>query len=305
MTEVEEIALYSKSFALFSEGRLSDLLPEYDALISNVEYLLAEWHKRSPEGHFWLELMEPLAAKIAFVSSSLENILHGTVHGRHTANVYIMHDLPSIYTLGRAQLEAYLTFFYLYVQPQTEDESKLRYWLYVVHSLTVRQTADITMLAPEMQQRYQEEKQRIDLYKDYIRNNSVYQSYTPSNQGRLITGTTAKETGWAKLIDAANLKTIGVKTYDLYANHAHSEYMSLIQLQAYLTAPPNSMEAAVGSRLLDTAAKTSMMLLALFTRQLSVLTGTTDLYNQLPLQLKANIKAWAGILVGETLEFDL
>lgn len=284
----------------FQSDNPFDFEKEHFALISEIHNVLEKWHIRSPKGPFWQELVEPLTLKLSFVSSSFENlIIRGTVHGRHSDNPLQFPDLSSIYTLGRGQLEAYLTFFYLYVQPQSEDESKLRYWLYVIHSLTVRQTANTDSLPVEMQKRKLEEAQRIEDYKKKVEANSVFQNYSSSNKGRLLSGRTAKEIGWEKLIDAAKLKAIGVKTYDLYANHAHCEYMSLIQLRAVLLHPDETRP------LIANAMKTSLMLLSLFLRQLSSLVGLTDIYNLMPIERKMGISLWSGILLGETIDISL
>ncbi|MBG8553483.1 hypothetical protein [Hymenobacter guriensis] len=296
---MENIERLEMLFAKLRSDNPFDFLQDHSQMTFIIHEILREWHARSPTGPFWMELVEPLTLKLSFASSSFESLVLGTTHGRYSDDPVRFPDLSSIYTLGRAQLEAYLTFFYLYIQPKSTDENKLRYWLYVVQSLTVRQTSDTDMLSQEMQKRKIEEANRIEMYKKYIEENAVFQGYSPSNKGRLLSGRTAKEVGWEKLMDAAKLKAISMKTYDLYANHAHCEYMSLIQLRAALTKPEEARP------MIATAVKTSLMILSLFIRQLCDLLELKDVYNKLPEEAKLKMKIWSSVLLGESVDAEL
>lgn len=228
-------AFYIQEGQKLSHGSVETFFSDHKMLIARISDILNSWHEAEPEGPLWMENVEPLTVKILLQSASLQNLLEEKTNLYHSSGkASKIYDISSIYTLGRAQLEAYLTFFYLYVQPKTPVEHELRYLLFVMHSLAVRQQVDVEYLPYDIQQQYEVEKQQITCYQKLIRQNTVFIGYTLQNQNRLINGQTAKEMGWEKIIKASTLNDSMKKTYDMYANHAHSEYMSLFQIKTLL-----------------------------------------------------------------------
>jgi hypothetical protein len=275
----------------FLRGSVEDLLGDHSLLIDKSWDILGAWHESEPEGPLWGELAEPLAAKILLQSASLETLLteQTTVH-RHSNKHVKMRDMASIYTIARSQLEAYLTFFYLYIQPKTSDESELRYYLYVLHSLVLRQQVDVTTLPADLRLQHQNEAATIASYKAKIEANSVFMSYEKQNRNRLITGNRAKIIGWNGIIEASSLSNHIAKSYDIYTNHAHSEYLSLIQLRKQILSPEEA------EFVFPVVVRTSIFILSVFIIELASFTNQQAFYESLSTEFKNKVTRWRQII---------
>lgn len=88
---------------------LEELLIANSHMCNALGDLMSAWHQRGDNmanETRWMELLEPLAARINFTSASLENLVTGTTRGSYTDSPTTFPDLASIYTLARSQLEA-------------------------------------------------------------------------------------------------------------------------------------------------------------------------------------------------------
>jgi hypothetical protein len=289
-----DLQFYIREGEKLDHGTVEDFLVDHSTLIEKIRDVLHNWHMANPEGPFWKELIEPLAIKILVHSASLETLLFDkTALDRLTGPQTRIRDISSIYTIGRAQLEAYLTFFYLYIQPQSEDEFEMRYYLFVVHSLTVRQTVTVDLIPDDMKQQFTREAEQIIEYQDRIRQNPVFAAYSPQNKNRLINGTTAKEMGWEKILNASSLNNYMKKTYDMYANHAHSEYMSLLQVRTLFMKPEDA------AFIFPTVIKTSLFILSVFLEDLIKLLDQKSTFDSFPLEFRRRVTLWRGIITSE------
>ena len=287
-------AFYIQEGQKLSHGSVETFFSDHKMLIARIGDILNSWHETEPEGPGWMENVEPLTVKILLQSESLHSLLEEKTNLYHSSGeVSKIHDISSIYTLGRVQLEAYLTFFYLYVQPKTPVEYELRYLLFVIHSLTVRQQVDVKDPPHEIQQQYEVERQQIADYQKLIRQNTVFIGYTLQNQNRLINGQTAKEMGWEKIIKASTLNDSIKKTYDMYANHAHSEYMSLFQIKTLLQQPANA------EFIFPVVIKNSLFVLSVFLLELVTLSGQQAAYDAFPLDFRRRVELWKGIITND------
>lgn len=209
---------------------------------------MSSWHARADMGPQRMLLIEPLAARIASSSASLENLLQGTVRGQHTHNPAHFPDLPSIYTLARTQLEAYLTFHYLFINPASDEEREMKYLIYRHAGLLARQpgragiqalydeTQDARML--QLLEQLDEEADSIATIKRVIERHPLFTStYSSSQRGAILSAKNprSRTQGWEAIIASSPLATeSSQRMWSLYSMHAHSEYLALTQLSEYL-----------------------------------------------------------------------
>ncbi|MGY3089708.1 hypothetical protein ACVWYF_002756 [Hymenobacter sp. UYAg731] len=285
-----------------------ELLVDHSYICNALGELMNNWHQREDTGPLWMELLEPLAARIGFASSSLENLLSGTVRGGHTNTPVTFPDLPSIYTLARTQLEAYLTFFYLYIGPQSDEERALKYNIYVAGGLASRQS-----LKDEFEQLYletqderlpllltqiQQEGDRIERLRTQIEGNPLFNSMYDAQQRRNIMSTTQPRTrtqGWIGIIKSSPLSTIGfTNRWSLYSAHAHSEFVSLLQLRDYI-----SNVAEHDSYTRHMALKGSLMVLSTFIVQFVQYLRLETYYDTFPEDLRKAIDFWKEFAKGD------
>lgn len=204
--------------------------------------------------------------------------------------------------LARTQLEAYLTFFNLFVQPCSEEERELRVAIYRLQSLTVR-AENGTVRSEELDARRKQNQEQIDEVHAQLRTNSVFASYPKELRASILKGRYSKRKGWNDLIEESKLNNEITKlTYALYANHAHSEYISVIQFREGFSDPEGLEE------LVSNAVRQSVFTLSVFLRELAVVLKIEDFYNNIDDELKFKLRLWAGIITGShesTTTFDL
>ena len=154
----------------------------------------------------WKKYLEVQSVKFTMHSYSLAHLCKGTSIKNVGTNEEIKYpDLGSIFLLRRAQIENYLMFYYLNIQPQTKDEGELRYYLYELSGFSHRQQYDA--INPESIKKKEAEKKEIELLKERIKNNSAFQNLPLQKQNHLLENVPSKLIGWEKLIESSHLKT--------------------------------------------------------------------------------------------------
>lgn len=275
------------NYAKIKDGEYELFLEEHAAFLDCVPLLILEGGKKRVAE--WMEVFEPLTYQIVSLSNAVQNALDGTIHSKHSHNAVARLDLSTVFILARAQLEAYLTFFYLCIQPQSEEEAMLRYQLYVASGLSMRQTL-VTSNDQTFVSKMRLEQNRIDNYRKGIGNNKVFGDYSPSRKGQLLTDSAKKPArvkSWEQLIIDSRLQTeLFTKSWNLYSNHAHAEYIGLIQTRDYLLKPEDAM------RLRPHTMHKSLMLIATFIKDLVTFLDVEDFYKKLDAELILKIDFW-------------
>lgn len=280
---------------------LEELLVANSHMCNALGDLMHAWHQREDEGPLRMELVEPLAARIGFASASLENLIEGTTRGRFAGRPVTFPDLASIYTIARSQLEAYLNFYYLYIGPSSDEERELKYNIYVVAGLNMRQAAraEFEELYEEIQDsrlppiinQIQQEAQRIARLRALIEADPLFNARYNRQQRTNILSTTqprARTQSWPDIIKASPLSTVPfVRSWNLYSSHAHSEYVSMLQLSEFTL---NIEEHDSYTRL--PALRGALMVLSTFIGQFVEFIQLQNFYNELHPDTRAMIEFW-------------
>lgn len=259
------------------------------------------WHQRQDEGPGWKELLEPLAARIGFASASLETLVAGTTRGGFTDRPVTFPDLASIYTIARSQLEAYLNFYYLYIGPQTDEERELKYKIYVAAGLATRQAARTEFeelyeetkddRLPPMLAQLQAEGERIARLRGQIESSPLFNAKYDKKQRNTILSTTqprARTQSWPDIIKSSPLSTVTfTRSWNLFSSHAHSEYISLLQLSQYTMAIEEHDDYTR-----RTALKGGVMVLSIFIGQFVEYVQLQGFYKELHPDIRAAIEFW-------------
>lgn len=280
---------------------LEELLVANSHMCTALGDLMLVWHQRGDEGPRRMELVEPLAARISFASASLENLVVGTTRGRFAGRPVTFPDLASIYTIARSQLEAYLNFYYLYIGPQSDEERELKYNMYAMAGLTLRQTArtEFEELYEETQDprlppliaQIQQEAESIAHLRAQIEAAPLFNTRYNRQQRSNILSTTqprARTQSWPDIIKASPLSSVTfIRSWNLYSSHAHSEYISMLQLSQYTL---NIEEHDSYTRL--TALKGAIMVLSIFIGQFVEYMQLQSSYNEFHPDTRAMIEFW-------------
>jgi hypothetical protein len=206
-------------------------------MIDIFVYLINTMAEEKLEDESWRYYSETLAIKYTLTANSLSQILAGSHLESSLSNVSTnIIDLSSLFILMRAEIENYLTFYYLYIQPKTKSEQEYRFLIYELAGLTSRQKLNIVI--PEVEAKKKEEEKRIDELLQTLRQNPFFLSLYQAQQKKILKDRSAKLVGWNILVEQTELTSeMYRKLWRLSSNYAHSEYLSLIQIKEYLTKP--------------------------------------------------------------------
>lgn len=145
-----------------------------------------------------------------------------------------LYDIGSIVVLTRSSIENYLTFFYLFIQPQKNEEEEIfRFKLYELSGLHSRQWSAPSEL--NLIQIKNKDKNRIEELENELYNHHLFLKLEKDIQNNLRGRKLAKLINWWNLLEQADLNQNVFKTaWSLYSNYAHSEYLSQVQLYEFL-----------------------------------------------------------------------
>lgn len=141
-----------------------------------------------------------------------------------TAEGISFFDAASINVLGRAALEAFLVFHYVYVSPKSDDEKDFRYYSYCLASLLDKQKFPV-----------QTDTKVIEELKGKLKNNDSFNKLTVNQKqnllekGRIITDW--KHQSWKDIsIDAGLSEILADQFYSYLCGYAHSGCQSVQQI---------------------------------------------------------------------------
>jgi hypothetical protein len=203
----------------------SDIISTNNLLIDMIDHLHTLNVKIEPNQKF----LEIQCVKYAFHTSTLLDLFNGT-----KIQKVKFPDYNSILLLLRAQLEAYLMFYYLNVDIISREERELRMLLFEASGLNHRQKFKVS--TPENQQKLNDESILLESLKTRIATNSYFQNLTSKRRVDLLKSVPARMFGWVELIKRSNLRSeLFVDIWSLCSNYAHSEYLSLMQFKGYIS----------------------------------------------------------------------
>jgi hypothetical protein len=269
-------------------------LLEFQEIIEALITICDRLHDAKVSTEYWKQHLEILSAKFALHSSSLAVLFKGTpiknLTDEKIAKKYP--DMGSIFTLSRAQMESYLMFYYLNVQPKSFEEGELRYLLYEVSGLAHRQQYPAS--TPEYITKKEKERNELDGILGKIRANKFFQSLPENKQKQLLADKPARIMGWEKLIISSHLHTeFALNLWKLQSNYAHSEMVSAIQIKNYVYNRKDLDD------MLFFALERSVSLVCVAIKDLTKLFKAAEItYNGLPFPMITKINFWWRIATG-------
>lgn len=139
-------------------------------------------------------------------------------------------DWPSVYVLARACMEAYLVFWYIFVEPANENESEFRYRAWVLSGATRRQS--FPALTDEAKNQLVRDKRAIESMCTYIQNNTFFHQLSTKNQRAVLEGG-----NWhpgislSKIAEVAIGRQWGASIYSFLCEHVHAGGLSAAQFR--------------------------------------------------------------------------
>lgn len=183
---------------------------------------------------------ETLLFKMCLTGYTLKHLYLGTtITSERFKNPPVLFDLATAVTTVRVLFENYLTIFHLFMQPNSDEELVLcRNLIYEISGLSQRQHLVAKDQATAIKK--QKEKELIEAYKDILKSNNHFNSLTQEQQKSVLNPkqtwmTPSKLLTWNKLFKESNLNQDEFNGFwNLFSNYAHSEFLSVMQMDDYL-----------------------------------------------------------------------
>lgn len=210
---------------------INALQTSLEKIISTSAEILQSIYDTKPKLEEGEVYIETLIMKILFTSKSLIDISKGTVLAlpKFKVNLEII-DNPSMYILNRSIIECFLTLEYLYFNNLTREEQLFRYNLWRISGFVSRQNFKEN-LQKSFKEKLLREKKEIEKLKIEIKKCKYYSTLEKQDLWKLDTFGLPRIISWSKLLEKSILKSeLFQSIYKLYSNYAHSEFISIIQI---------------------------------------------------------------------------
>lgn len=274
----------------FSEEEFPHVLSDYKKMIDIFIYLINTIVDNKIKDENWRYFAETLAVKFVLSANTFANIIEAKTIESSLARVSTkIIDVSSLYVMMRTQIENYLTYFYLYMQPDSKEVQRYRFLIYELSGYESRQKFDaLTSFTANKQKT---ERDRIREIITELKGNDIFNSLEEQIQKQILKENRAKIIGWNKLLDESQLSNeVFQKSWNLYSNFAHSEFASLMQVKDFLKEPFKT----ISTRNLEIYL--ALLLISVFIKDFSSLYSEIGIrYNLVPINDQKVIDFFNGI----------
>ncbi|MBU2994807.1 hypothetical protein KO500_00060 [Cellulophaga baltica] len=239
-----------KTFIALKEFHLLDSVPDnYKSLEfitkASTELIQSIYDSKPKLGEGEV-FIETLSIKILLATKSIIELGEGTKVSALTkdSNVKLL-DFPSINILTRSIIEAFLTLEYLFFNDLDLEERNFRFYIWQISGYKSRQGFfdGKGKLKENVNEKLKTELEEIKRLKKVIEQSKFYKTIDKHRLYKLDTYGLPRLVSWSKLITQSVLKNSLFETpYKLYSNYAHSEFISLIQMNGQATLNKGSKE---------------------------------------------------------------
>lgn len=212
-------------------NNISYLQLSLEKIISTNAEILQSIFDSKPKLEIGEVYIETLIMKIIFSSKSLIDLSKGTELNlnKFKVNLEII-DRPSMYILNRSIIECFLTLEYLFFNNLSREEQLFRYNLWRISGFVSRQNFKKN-LQKSFEEKLLREKKEIEELKIEIKKSKYYSTLEKQDIWKLDTFGLPRVISWSSLLEKSILKKeLFESTYKLYSNYAHSEFISIIQI---------------------------------------------------------------------------
>lgn len=217
-------------------------LQGYHHLLDTMIYLNQEMADTGYQIKNWQKFSETLLMKFYFHGLTLHQIYSGLTlssgyFGKEINGAHYV-DISSARAVLRTQVETFLMYYYIYVNPEDENIKELRYYSWIYTGLLHRQEfPSKTDFAKTQRLKDQQEMERL---KKIITALPAYRQLTPKQQTKLLTEGSAKTfSHWNNIMEETGFvkNSAFLSTYTMLCMYAHSEGLSAIQLNSAVSDP--------------------------------------------------------------------
>jgi len=169
---------------------------------------------------------EGLAVKLFEHTASISYLYKDTLVPEINLRIF---DLASLNIIARAIIENYLVFYYVFMEPKSEEEKDFRYMVYTLSGLVERQNYPIE--SPQGKVILKNEKKIIDNIIAKLERNIFFTELKKNEKDRILKRGEWRFKSWSDIALSAGLNKSNSKAfYKFLCGYAHSGSLSLKQI---------------------------------------------------------------------------
>ena len=231
---------------LYLIDSVPDTFKSLDIITKAGTELIQSIYDSKPELREGEVFIETLSIKILLATKSIIELGKGTQVSALTKESKVkLLDFPSINILTRSIIEAFLTMEYLFYNNLDVKERNFRFYIWQISGYKSRQSffEKRRGLKKDITEKLKTELSEIERLLSMIEKSPYYAKMDKQSLWKLDKYGLPRLVSWQKLIEQSILKTSMFETsYKLYSNYAHSEFISLIQMNGKHTLNKGSKE---------------------------------------------------------------
>lgn len=219
----------------YNRHDIKEQLEEYHKLVDTLIYLNETLREEEVIIQYWEKYSETLLLKFALHGLTVYDILQGhTLKSRYYEKELSgksIIDAASAKVVLRSQLETFLMYHYIYVNPESDDEKQLRYHAWIYSSILSRQNFPFQSEYAR-QQREKDQKAMEDAKKEMQGLSSFQRLSEKQKKGLLDVGTGKLFNNWSTILKETGFSekhALSVMYYH-WSIYAHAEGLSAVQL---------------------------------------------------------------------------
>ena len=183
----------------------------------------------NPKLDFGEAYIETLTTKILLATNTALQLSNGQNLKVLDKEIQVI-DISSLYVVARTIIESFLTIEYLFFNDITQKERNFRFKLWKIAGFMMRQQA-INNTNKIHSEKIHSEKEEIDKLKKEVKESEFYSQLSKLEIWKLDTFGIPRTISWSKLLDKSSINNNLLDGYyKLYSNYAHSEFVSIMQL---------------------------------------------------------------------------
>lgn len=218
----------------FKMDSIDDTISDINLISEAFTHVIQSIYNEKPKLGEGEVFTETLSIKILLATKSIIQICDGVnlASPNKIATVKWL-DFSSVNILTRSMIEAFLTLEYLFCNNLQESERTFRFYIWRISGYKSRQSffENRGNLKSDIQQKLNSELTEINDLLQKIESSIHYKDLNKQNLWKLDKYGLPRLNSWLELLENSILNTSHFSvSYKLYSNYAHSEFISLIQM---------------------------------------------------------------------------
>jgi hypothetical protein len=278
---------------------IEESIADIKLILEGFTHVIQSIYDNKPELGDGEVFIETLSIKILLATQSILQISDGIFISSHEKVATIKYlDISSINILTRSIIEAFLTLEYLYYNDLQESERIFRLYIWRISGYKSRQNffQNRENIKNNVKEKLDTEIIEMNELLQKVESSVHYKELNKHHLSKLDKYGLPRINSWQDLLENSILKARQFSVaYKLYSNYAHSEFISLIQMNG-------ATELSKGSETNNLSLKNSLRVIKMINCVAIILLKdkfqcTHDSYENLDYKLKEKIVFWYNLSI--------